>query len=116
MAMQQAVDHIAHRPAHDQADGQAEQPLARVAAQHPHDERRRHRTQADEEPALPAGSVGQKAEGRAGVVGPHQVEVAGDGEAVAQRQNHRTGTGRGCLQTNKQKANENTCHSAYIWI
>ena len=85
MAVQQAVDHIAQRAAQDQADGAAEQALARVLAQHPDDGRRRHSAQADKKPALPTRRTGQKRKRRTGVVGPHQIEVRRDHHAVAQR-------------------------------
>ena len=58
--------------------------LARVALEHPDDEARGQRSQADEEPALPARGAGEEREGRAGVVHAHDVEERGDGAAVAE--------------------------------
>jgi hypothetical protein len=43
-----------------QASAKAEQPLARVRAQHPHDEQRRGHANAGEEPALPATGEARK--------------------------------------------------------
>ena len=72
----QPVDEVAERTAHDERQAAGEQALARRAqAPHPHDQRHAHREcQHHEQPALPAGGVGEEAEGRAGVVGEDDVQ------------------------------------------
>ena len=84
IAVHHAVDHVADGAAQDAGQRKGEQLLTAVRAQHPDDEHRRGHADAGEHPALPAACIGQEREGRAGVVGPHDVEEPGDKGAVAQ--------------------------------
>ena len=74
MAVDHAIDHVAHGAAQDQRQRQAEARLAGRATQHPDDDHRRRAAQAGEEPALPAFLGRQETERRASVVDQREVE------------------------------------------
>src|SRR6266850_2582893 len=72
------VPQIAERSAEYQGKSRGEKPLARMPGKEEHDGGGRGNSNPDEQHPLPATRVGEKAEGRAAVVGEHQIEERRD--------------------------------------
>eukprot|EP00825_Cyclidium_porcatum_P045705 TRINITY_DN7020_c0_g1_i7.p2 TRINITY_DN7020_c0_g1~~TRINITY_DN7020_c0_g1_i7.p2 ORF type:complete len:134 (-),score=18.33 TRINITY_DN7020_c0_g1_i7:110-511(-) len=79
-----AVDHVAQRAAHDQRQGQREQLLVRVLAEHEGYPARNCECQQGEEPALPARLISQKAEGGPRIESQHPVPEWRDIDRLAE--------------------------------
>ena len=90
MAQHHAVDDVAERAAEHQRQGKRQPRLVRVAFEQAHDDDGGDDADRDEEPALPAAGIGEKAERRAGVVDQHQREERQhrDGFLVVERGRH----------------------------
>ncbi len=73
-AEDEAVDDVADGAADDQRQGQRLQELVLVPRQQAQQPAADHRGQRNKEPALPAGLIGQQAEGGAGVEGQNQIK------------------------------------------
>jgi hypothetical protein len=86
VAVGEAVPQVAERAAEDQRQARAQQPPRRVAPQHPADDSRGEERHRDEERRLPAGLVGEEAEGRAAVEHQHQVEETRDLQRLSRPQ------------------------------
>lgn len=76
VTMHSAINHIAQRAAHNQRQCSRQPALAgvRQAAQPEQNNSAHTQAEKDKKPALPAGRIRQKAEGRAGIVQQHQVK------------------------------------------
>nr|GEU28492.1 hypothetical protein [Tanacetum cinerariifolium] len=93
VAVQHAVDDVAHRAAEDQRQRPREHALAAMLFQQVDDVDRRAHADGGEEVPLPAARIVQEAEGRALVIGQHQVEERCDEFFLAQLE----GAGNGDL-------------------
>ncbi|KAF5305017.1 hypothetical protein FQA39_LY18984 [Lamprigera yunnana] len=99
IAVAQAIQHIAHCATQNAGERQAEQFFAAVLVQLPGDDHGHHQANAGKKPALPPARTREKGEGRAGVVGAHDVEKPGDRGVVAQRSGSES---TACLPTSIQ--------------
>uniref|UniRef100_A0A0N5A5U6 NAD-specific glutamate dehydrogenase n=1 Tax=Parastrongyloides trichosuri TaxID=131310 RepID=A0A0N5A5U6_PARTI len=79
VAEHDAVVQVAQRTAQHQGQRNGQPGIVAAQALEPHHQHRtNHQGDQGEQPALPAGAVGQEAEGRTGVVGQSPAEVVGD--------------------------------------
>ena len=82
VAQGQPVVEIAQCTSKNQRQCEAEQPFIGMLHQQPHDDDGGDDGNAAEQQLLPAARIGKEAEGGTGVVIPHEVEEAGDGEVI----------------------------------